>query len=96
MRFDNSSASGWANSLPPQAGEGLGMRVGEYRPNWFQLAVPHPNPSDETTSHSTKHDKAVQVAGYPAYGRGTSGDLVPYFCGINSRAINDWFMERVP
>ena len=25
-----------------------------------------PSPVDKTTSHSTKHDKAVQVAGYPA------------------------------
>ncbi len=31
--------------------------------------LPHPNP-DGTTSHSTKHDKAVQVAGYPPAGEG--------------------------
>lgn len=29
-----------------------------------------PSPSDETTSHSTKHDKSVQVAGYPVNWRG--------------------------
>lgn len=28
-----------------------------------------PHSSDETTSHSTKHDEAAQVAGYPASGR---------------------------
>jgi len=35
---------------------------------------PHPNP-DGTTSHSTKHDKAVQVAGYPPEGEGASAAL---------------------
>jgi Cu(I)/Ag(I) efflux system membrane protein CusA/SilA len=36
-----------------------------------QQALPHPNPSDETTSHSTKlSNYASQVAGYPD-GRGT-------------------------
>jgi len=35
---------------------------------------PHPNP-DETTSHSTKHDKAVQVAGYPPGGEGANEAL---------------------
>ncbi len=36
--------------------------------------LPHPNP-DGTTSHSTKHDKAVQVAGYPPEGEGTNASL---------------------
>jgi hypothetical protein len=36
---------------------------------------PHPSPLDETTSHSTKHDEAVQVAGYPR-GRGRRADLI--------------------
>jgi len=27
----------------------------------FQQVIHHPNPLDQTTSHSTKHDKAVQV-----------------------------------
>jgi long-chain acyl-CoA synthetase len=31
---------------------------------------PSPQSSDKTTGHSTKHDKTVQVAGYPASGRG--------------------------
>jgi type I restriction enzyme R subunit len=35
-----------------------------------------PGSSDETTSHATKHDKAVQVDGYPASGR---GEPTPYF-----------------
>jgi diaminopimelate decarboxylase len=34
------------------------------------LTRPSPQSSDETTSHSTKHDKAVQVAGYPTSGGG--------------------------
>lgn len=36
--------------------------------------LPHPNP-DGTTSHSTKHDRAVQVAGYPPEGEGTNASL---------------------
>ena len=32
--------------------------------------IPSPQSSGEATSHSTKHDEAVQVAGYPASGRG--------------------------
>src|SRR3989338_8656682 len=32
--------------------------------------IPSPQSSEGTTSHSTKHDEAVQVAGYPASGRG--------------------------
>ena len=34
------------------------------------LLKPLPQSSDETTSHSTKHDESVQVAGYSASGRG--------------------------
>ena len=32
-------------SLLPQAGEGLGMRVCEYKINMSKFAIPHPNPS---------------------------------------------------
>src|SRR3989338_5725334 len=34
------------------------------------LEIPSPQSSEGSTSHSTKHDEAVQVAGYPASGRG--------------------------
>src|SRR3989338_4680108 len=34
------------------------------------LEIPSPKSSEGSTSHSTKHDEAVQVAGYPASGRG--------------------------
>ncbi len=34
-----------ACSLPPQAGEGLGMRVGVCMLDWFKFVIPHPNPS---------------------------------------------------
>jgi 23S rRNA (adenine2503-C2)-methyltransferase len=36
---------------------------------------PSPQPSDETTSHSTKHDKSMQVAGYPTSGRGSEREV---------------------
>ena len=36
----------------------------------IEIDPPSPQPSDGTTSHSTKHDEAVQVAGYPS-GRGS-------------------------
>jgi len=36
----------------------------------LHLPQPSPQSSGETTSHSTKHDEAMQVAGYPACGRG--------------------------
>jgi len=36
-----------------------------------QARSPSPQSSGGTTSHSTKHDETVQVAGYPASGRGS-------------------------
>ncbi len=38
---------------------------------------PSPQSSDETTSHSTKHAKAVQVAGYPASGESAARGAKP-------------------
>ena len=39
--------------------------------------MPSPQSSDETTSHSTKHDEAVQVAGYPASGESEARGAEP-------------------
>jgi ATP-dependent helicase HrpA len=55
----------WNNEALTNA-EGVLQRISE-----ALRASPLPNPGG-TTSHSTKHDKAVQVAGYPPEGEGMS------------------------
>ncbi|MDR2195926.1 MAG: 4-alpha-glucanotransferase [Gallionellaceae bacterium] len=67
-RFFNESASLAPNTPSPVRGEGWGE--GE---EGAAASPPLPNPSDETTSHSTK-PASGQVAGYPAGGEGLHRD----------------------